>query len=424
MALLDIGPNESYLGPGLHPIRQTVQVTFEYGVHFTRDLFAPNNPLFYDVVSADAESSPKKILVAIECGVADALPELTRAIETYCRRYPRSIDLVCEPVIVEGGEAAKTSSSVVDVVLQRLNDSGLDRQSLVVAIGGGALLDSVGYAAAVAHRGIRLIRVPTTVLSQADSGVGVKNGVNAFGKKNFLGTFAPPYAVLNDFSFLDTLPDREWRGGLAEAVKVALLKDREFFEYLEEHADDLVQRDARTMEQVIHRCAELHLQHIATSGDPFEMGSSRPPDFGHWAAHKLEQLSDYQLRHGEAVAIGLALDSTYSRLIGLLSEADWRRVLALLSRLGFSLYAPELGQHLGDRSDPRCPLRVLDEFREHLGGELTAMLLEGVGSGIDVHEIDEARMIASIARLQHTIATPWRGPWPRALELARLPSGS
>jgi len=261
--------------------------------------------------------------------------------------------------------------------------------------------------------------VPTTVLAQADSGVGVKNGINAYGKKNFLGTFAPPFAVLNDFSFLDTLPDREWRGGVSEAVKVALLKDAEFFRYLEQNADPLVQRDTQTMERVIHRCAELHLQHIANSGDPFEMGSSRPLDFGHWAAHKLEQLSDFGLRHGEAVAIGLALDATYSRLAGMLSEGDWRRILTLLSRLGFSLYAPELSRHLGDRSDLRCPLTGLDEFREHLGGELTVMLLEGIGRGVEVHEIDEARMIASITRLSHTSATSWRGQWLQALGPAR-----
>lgn len=419
MALLDIDSAESYLGSGLQPIHQTVHVTFEYGVHFTRDLFAPSNPLFYDVVAADAPPSPSKILVAIERDVAAATPGLSAAVHAYCRRYPRSIDLVCAPLLAEGGEAAKNSAQVVAQIHRTIDEHGLDRQSFVVAIGGGALLDVVGYAAATAHRGIRLVRAPTTVLAQADSGVGVKNGINAFGKKNFVGTFAPPFAVLNDFSFLDTLPDREWRGGVSEAVKVALLKDPDFFRYIEENADRLVQRDAPTMERVIHRCAELHLQHIATSGDPFEMGSSRPLDFGHWAAHKLEQLSEYGIRHGEAVAIGLALDSTYSRLAGLLSEADWRRILALLSRLGFSLYTPELSQHLGDRSDPRCPLTGLDEFREHLGGELTVMLLEGIGQGIEVHEIDEARMVASIARLSHTSATPWRGQWLHALEPVR-----
>jgi len=419
VALLEFGPTESYLGSELRPIRQTVQVTFEYGVHFTRGVFAAGNPLFYDVVTGDAPRAPKKLLVAVESGVADANPELSATIDAYCHRYPGSIDLVCPPLVVDGGEAAKNAGDVVAEIHRHINEHRLDRQAFVVAIGGGALLDAVGYAAATAHRGIRLIRVPTTVLAQADSGVGVKNGVNAFGKKNFLGTFAPPYAVLIDFDFLDTLPDREWRGGLSEAVKVALLKDAAFFDYIEEHAADLVARDTRVMERVVHRCAELHLQHIATSGDPFELGSSRPLDFGHWAAHKLEQLSDYRIRHGEAVAIGLALDSTYSWLSGLLSHADWRRVLSLLNRLGFDLYAPELGQHLGDRSDPRSPLIGLDEFREHLGGELTVMLLEGIGRGTEVHEIDEARMIASIARLQHPIATPWRVEWLRPLEPAR-----
>jgi 3-dehydroquinate synthase len=419
VALLDMESTESYLSFGLHPIRQTVKVTFEYGVHFTRDLFAPSNPLFYDVVATDAPSTPRNVLFAIERGVADATPGLSAAILAYCRRYPRSIDVMCAPLLVDGGEAAKNSTDAVARIQQAVNEHGLDRQSMVVAIGGGALLDVVGYAAATAHRGIRLIRVPTTVLAQADSGVGVKNGINAYGKKNFLGTFAPPFAVLNDFSFLDTLPDREWRGGVSEAVKVALLKDAEFFRYLEQNADPLVQRDTQTMERVIHRCAELHLQHIANSGDPFEMGSSRPLDFGHWAAHKLEQLSDFGLRHGEAVAIGLALDATYSRLAGMLSEGDWRRILTLLSRLGFSLYAPELSRHLGDRSDLRCPLTGLDEFREHLGGELTVMLLEGIGRGVEVHEIDEARMIASITRLSHTSATSWRGQWLQALGPAR-----
>ncbi len=419
MALLDIGPTESHLSADLRSIRQTVQVTFDYGVHFTRDLFAPDNPLFYDVVSSSATNAPRKVLVAIERAVADARPDLTAAIAAYCRRYPRSIQLVCDPLVVDGGEAAKNASDVLAQVQGRINKHGLDRQSFVVVIGGGALLDVAGYAAATAHRGIRLIRVPTTVLAQADSGVGVKNGINAFGKKNFLGTFAPPFAVLNDFGFLDTLPDREWRGGLSEVVKVALLKDPEFFTYIDEHAERLVQRDARVMEHVIHRCAELHLQHIATNGDPFELGSSRPLDFGHWAAHKLEQLSNYRLRHGEAVAIGLALDSTYSRLSSLLSTADWRRIISLLSRLGFSLYTPELGAFLGDRSDHRCPLTGLDEFREHLGGELTVMLLEGIGRGIEVHEIDEARMTASIARLQHTTAAPWRDQWLHRLEPAR-----
>ncbi len=278
-----------------------------------------------------------------------------------------------------------------------------------MVIGGGAVIDMVGYAAATAHRGVRLIRVPTTVLSQNDSAVGVKNSVNAFGKKNFLGTFAPPAAVLNDSAFLSTLSDRDWRSGISEAIKVALLKDFKFFEFIEQHAGRLATRDMESMQWLIYRCAQLHLEHIATSGDPFEFGSSRPLDFGHWAAHKLEQLSNYSLRHGEAVAIGLALDSTYAYLSGLLSEESWRRILDVILAVGLPVYAPELSRH--DHSNERCVLQGLNEFREHLGGRLTIMLLEGIGQGIEVHEMDEDRIVQSIALLKFHEATQLHGEY-------------
>jgi 3-dehydroquinate synthase len=181
---------------------------------------------------------------------------------------------------------------------------------------------------------------------------------------------------------------------------VALLKDVEFFDFLEKKAARLIERDMEAMHWLIYRCAQLHLDHIATSGDPFEFGSSRPLDFGHWAAHKLEQLSNYILRHGEAVAIGIALDSTYSYLAGLLPVQDWKRILGLFSALGLAVYTPELSMHLYDRSNASCLFRGLQEFKEHLGGQLTLPLLERIGRGIEVNEVDEARMIKSIKLLE------------------------
>src|SRR5690606_4062586 len=248
--------------------------------------------------------------------------------------------------------------------------------SYVIGIGGGAALDLVGYAAATTHRGIRHIRVPTTVLAQNDSGVGVKNGINAFGMKNMLGTFVPPHAVLNDSAFIHVLPGRDKRAGMAEAVKVALIRDRPFFEWLEEKAEALALFASEPLDKLIRHCALLHMRQIAHGGDPFERGSVRPLDFGHWAAHKLEALSAYELRHGEAVAIGVALDTRYSVLAGLLPEGDDRRVRALLERLGFDLWH--------DACDARGPdgrrslLAGLEEFREHLGGELTVTLLRAI----------------------------------------------
>lgn len=405
----------------MDPIYQSVQVTFRYPVCFTTALFTQANPLLRDVVCADGKDFPKKLLCVVDHGVVLRRPGLLASIGSYCSSYGAFLTLVSPPLVVEGGESIKNNAAIVECMHRAIQQYGLDRHSYVLAIGGGAVLDMVGYAAATAHRGVRLIRVPTTVLSQNDSGVGVKNSVNAYGKKNFLGTFAPPYAVLNDFTFLSTLSDRDWRSGISEAIKVALLKDVELFEFIEQHADKLVQRDTEAMRWLIYRCAQLHLDHIAASGDPFEFGSSRPLDFGHWAAHRLEHLSNYTLRHGEAVAIGIALDSTYSYLTGLLPESDWQRVLRLIFSLGFALYVPELSLHLCDRDHARCVLKGLNEFREHLGGQLTIMLLERIGQGIEVHEIDEDAILNSIAYLQDYQAAQAHGDlqWTHMPALAR-----
>jgi 3-dehydroquinate synthase len=365
----------------LQPIRQSVAVSFNYEIYFTNNLFELSNPTLAQVITADEETKPKKVVAIVDAGLLEFFPGLLQQLTAYTHFYGEVLTLALEPMIVPGGEAAKNNPQLVEQIHQVIDTARLCRHSYILAIGGGAVLDLVGYAAATAHRGIRLIRIPTTVLAQNDSGVGVKNGINAFGKKNFLGTFAPPYAVINDSSFLKTLGDRDWRSGIAEALKVALIKDANFFDFIHNRSAALVRRDMDAMQQLIHRCAQLHLEHIANSGDPFEMGSSRPLDFGHWAAHKLEHLTDYNLRHGEAVAIGIALDCTYSYLLGLLGKKDWQKILHTLSALGFTLYVPEL-------EDSRCLFRGLTEFREHLGGELTLTLLQGVGKGIEVHEVD------------------------------------
>lgn len=381
-------------------IRQRFAVPFQYDVHFTENLFHPSNPLLAEVIAADGEDGAKKIMVIVDDGLLTHHPQLPSLIERYSRHHSDVLTLTTPPVPVPGGEAAKNDPTLIERLQQHMDAVGLCRHSYVVGIGGGAVLDMVGYAAATAHRGIRLIRVPTTVLAQNDSGVGVKNSVNAFGKKNFLGTFTPPYAVLNDFSFLTTLDDRDWRAGMAEALKVALIKDADFFADLEATAAAIARREMAPMQAAIHRCAELHMGHIAGNGDPFEMGSSRPLDFGHWAAHRLEHLTHYGLRHGEAVAIGIALDSTYSYLLGLLPRKDWQRICTTFQTLGFELYVPELSSHLDTPEHPDSLFRGLVEFREHLGGELTLTLLQNIGTGLDVHEVDLAHYQTAIEILK------------------------
>jgi 3-dehydroquinate synthase len=384
--------------PPLTTIQQDIQVNFRYAVHFTRDLFAADNPLFKDTVAPEVSSAPRKVLVVVDRGVHRHHPQLVPKIAAYCRQHHEAITLVGAPVLFEGGEHLKNDGLYVTILQQAIHAAGLCRHSYVVAIGGGALIDLVGFAAATAHRGIRLIRVPTTVMAQADASIGVKNGINAFNKKNFIGTFAPPVAVLNDIDFLPTLSQRDWIGGVAEAVKVALIKDADFFSYLEEHAEAVAERDLALMQRVIYRCAVLHLDHIANGGDPFEFGSSRPLDFGHWAAHKLEHLSGYELGHGQAVALGIALDSTYAYLAGLLARNQWQRILTTLRTLGFELYDSWMDAQYS-------LLDGLREFREHLGGRLTIMLIWDIGQGIEVHDIEPDLVQQSLEILEDNAST-------------------
>jgi 3-dehydroquinate synthase len=379
----------------MKPIIQSFAVQFNYGVYFTENLFSTDNLMLRQTVQKGS-ASPAKLFFVIDSGVAEAHPSLIQAIRNYTTTHADALLLASEPLIISGGEVCKNQPEVLQQLLENINQHGICRHSYLVAIGGGAVLDLAGFAAAIAHRGIRHIRIPTTVLSQNDSGVGVKNSMNAFGKKNFLGTFAPPVAVINDSQFLLTLEDRDWRAGISEAIKVALIKDAAFYESIKSDAELLNQRDMTAMNHLIHRCAEMHVEHIG-GGDPFEFGSSRPLDFGHWAAHKLEQLSDYSLRHGEAVAIGIALDVVYANLKGMLTAEDCQDILQLLNNLGFAIY----DEHLATEENGQLSiLRGLTEFREHLGGQLTIMLLESIGHGVEVHEIDGNLVTQAVKALQ------------------------
>jgi 3-dehydroquinate synthase len=359
-------------------IEQSFSACYSFPVCFTRDAFAPSNSTLTDVLRRAGERSCR-LLVVLDSGVAQADPALLERIGSHVEAHRDRLELAAAPLIVRGGEACKNNGSEVERIQAMVGQLGMCRHSFILAIGGGAVLDAAGFAAATAHRGIRLIRMPSTTLAQNDAGVGVKNGINAFGRKNFLGCFAPPFAVINDFNFLQTLAPRDLRAGISEAVKVALVRDAAFFESLYAARAKLAAFEAGTMENSIMRCAKLHLEHIATSGDPFESGSSRPLDFGHWVAHKLEDLSSGEIRHGEAVAIGIALDALYSCRTGLLGSEDLHRILTLLQQVGFNLYH----RLLDDMDLPRA----LREFQEHLGGELSIPLLKGIGEQVECHEL-------------------------------------
>jgi len=383
---------------------QEFSVPFAYPVCFTHGVFDPANRVLGKMLARAREATLPRVLVYVDRGVANARPELLPAISAYlkgCTHLCRPVD---EPETVPGGELAKNGWNVVQNIMTVIGNHHLCRHSIVLAVGGGSMLDMTGFAASLAHRGIRLIRVPTTTLAQSDAAVGVKNGMDEHGMKNFVGTFAPPFGVIVDFDFLDTLEDRYWKGGIAEAFKVAMIKDRAFFELLCGGAAALGNRDATLIEAVVQRAALLHLEHIRTSGDPFEHGAARPLDFGHWAAHKLEILSNYGLSHGEAVAIGVALDTCYAAATGLLTAAERDRTLAAMAMIGLPLWSPVLESRTEEGK--LLILKGLDEFREHLGGELTVTLPDGIGNGVEVHAMDPGRIAESVAFLKSRTTHP------------------
>lgn len=374
----------------MQTLEQQFTIDFAFPVIFDRDIFSPDNRQLASVLQRGGEKC-HKVLCFIDSGVLQAHPSLPEQISRYAEAH-RELMQLCGPVVaVQGGESCKTEPAIIDMIIRSVQQHHLCRHSFILAIGGGAVLDAVGYGAAIAHRGLRLLRMPTTVLGQNDAGVGVKNGVNGLGRKNFIGTFAPPFAVLNDFAFLDTLAPRELRAGTAEAVKVALIKDQVFFTSLYEQRSALAAFARQPMEEMIHRCAALHMEHIGTGGDPFELGSARPLDFGHWSAHTLEEMTGGELHHGEAVAIGIALDSLYSYYSSMITESEQQRIFTLLTDLNLPLYHPALAE-----LDVQG---ALDAFREHLGGTMSITLLTGIGSKKEVDRIDAHLMERCIEEL-------------------------
>tara|TARA_B100000927_G_scaffold89504_2_gene72378 strand:+ start:10901 stop:12082 length:1182 start_codon:yes stop_codon:yes gene_type:complete len=389
-------------------IQQAIPITFQHRVSFTHGAFDAKNHILRDLVADSCElGEQSKVMVLLDSGVAESNHGLAEKISQYFAVHVDTLNLVTEPIIMPGGEPCKNNWSLVEKIWQAVEFHKICRHSYIVAIGGGAFLDLAGFGASTAHRGIRLIRMPTTSLSQGDGGVGVKNGVNYFGKKNWVGNFSVPFAIVNDLEFISTLPDRACRDGIIEAIKVALIRDKDFYQYLTENANKLGRLETRQLELAIRRSAENHVNHIATSGDPFEYGSARPLDFGHWVAHKLEQLSNFEVSHGEAVAIGMAVDIVYSVHIGLLARRTADEILDLIQTVGFELWSSYLEQEQHGRP---VILAGLEEFREHLGGKLTITLVPEIGEKLEVHEMDEHAVIKSLEDLRHRFSEKKASP--------------
>ena len=382
-------------------IQQNITVPFSYPVYFLHDVFDSDNPLLVDVITSK-EKRLHKVIVYIEKNILNVNAKLLEKITTYCETYNDSIELVCKPIPLSGGEELKQLSTI-EPICKTFNEFHICRQSFVLIIGGGGLLDAVGFAAAISHRGIRQIRIPTTLLSQDDSGVGVKNGINMFNIKNFAGCFAPPFAVINDFDFLKTLPRRDSIAGISEAFKVAMIKDKTFYEWLIQNRELLASLDQQTIEYTIQRSAELHLEHIRSNNDPFEFGSARPLDFGHWAAHKLEMLTNGKRSHGEAVAIGILIDSLYAFTLGYVSKEEFITLHTTFKEITLPVWDDVLLQQNEDET--LSILSGIDDFQEHLGGDLHITMPNCIGNKIELSYISRTTIIKII----HVLAELHKG---------------
>lgn len=378
---------------------QRIDHAIGFPVVFTHDVFSRENStlerLFRQLKPVPSEK-PSRILFILDSGVQSSWPGLVEKIFQKIEQVA-GLEISGEVRVIPGGEICKSDRRYLEEILEWIAGAGLDRHSYVAAIGGGALLDLVGFAASISHRGIRLLRFPTTVLSQNDSAVGIKNGINAFGQKNYLGSFAAPAGVVGDLDFIKTLPEKDLRTGVSEALKVSLIRDSDFFSWIGSHAIELANADPIAMDEMIQRSAHLHMDHIATSGDPFEEGSARPLDFGHWSAHKMEVLSNHRLGHGEAVAIGMGIDLRYSLLTGLISHNDYTTIQDVIRRLSLPRSHPIMTER--DPDGTLALLRGLEEFRTHLGGELTLIQIRRPGEPVEIHQVDQRIMERAIIEL-------------------------
>jgi 3-dehydroquinate synthase len=275
-------------------------------------------------------------------------------------------------VVLPDGESYKTLATV-STVFDALTAERMNRDAGIVALGGGVVGDIAGFAAACYQRGIDYVQVPTTLLAQVDSSVGGKTGVNHPAGKNLIGAFHQPRCVITDPDTLQTLPEREYRSGLAEVIKYGLIRDPAFFNWLEAHPNELLARDADALSFAIRRSCELKAEIVGI--DEREQGLRAILNLGHTFGHAIEAATGYgNWLHGEAVAAGMVLAADFSRRLGWLSDHDFQRTVALLKRLELPVGAPAIGA--------RRALELMGMDKKVLAGKLRLVLMKSLGDAV------------------------------------------
>ncbi|MBL4782441.1 MAG: 3-dehydroquinate synthase [Porticoccaceae bacterium] len=294
---------------------------------------------------------------------------------------------VLNTVVLPDGEQHKTLETL-NRIFDALLEHRHDRSTTLIALGGGVVGDITGFAAACYQRGVNFVQIPTTLLAQVDSSVGGKTAVNHPSGKNMIGAFHQPQCVLIDIETLQSLPDREYRAGLAEVIKYGLITDVGFFAWLEEHMTSLLARDRGALLYAIEHSCRLKA-HIV-SEDERESGLRAILNLGHTFGHAIETHEGYgEWLHGEAVAAGICMAVDLSRRLGWISRADQARVVALVVEAGLPATSPDI--------TPEQFLALMAVDKKVLGGEVRLVLLERLGKAVITSEYDSQKLMATLS---------------------------
>jgi 3-dehydroquinate synthase len=299
-----------------------------------------------------------------------------------------------ETITLEAGEQTKNFSALEKVV-DKLLSLKVERNDLIIALGGGVIGDLTGFAAAILRRGIDFIQIPTTLLAQVDSSVGGKTGINSRHGKNLVGAFHQPRLVLADTLTLETLPSRELLAGYAEIVKYALIRDAKFFTWLEEHGKALVAGDERARRHAIVTSCMYKAEIVAA--DETEQGERALLNLGHTFGHALEAATDYSARllHGEGVAIGLAMAFAFSAELGLCSADDARRVKTHLARAGLPTRPQDIKGATPDAAELAMHIR---QDKKVVDGRARFVLVRGIGKAFIKDDVPESALVDFLSR--------------------------
>jgi len=311
----------------------------------------------------------------------------------------RTAGLAATPLVVPPGEASKSLSQVGQLCDAMLR-MGLDRGSVVVALGGGGVTDLAGFAAAIYMRGIAWIAVPTSLLAQVDASVGGKTAVNHPECKNLIGAFHQPAAVLCDTETLKTLPDEELRTGLAEVVKHAMIRDKELFDELEQSADAIFARDTGVLEEVVARNVRIKAEVVAD--DEREADLRRILNYGHTIGHAIESLTG--ITHGRAVALGMMAEAHIARTRGLVGGAVVERQRKLIRRFGLPVAFSVQGLPVAVERPvdaARC-LQIMQHDKKAEAGRLRFVLPERIGAVRVVEDVTDDEIRSALAALAET----------------------